>query len=174
MKMHWVSELMLRKSETANTGWEILILVFWNIKQQQTEAHCFFNRTVQSRLPDGQQEATEEAERTASLWDPRVGRYCRSLEMARFHCRPQFYLTVSFHSVRNGSWRNQIPSVHIGIRSNEEETKVHFSVQLNQYAIGQILVRPGPEPQLSMSDLNISTILKLHQLFNLHYFDQAA
>ena len=153
----------------------------FSILEYQTAAnwgtYCFLNRTVQTvfkqTLPDRQQEATEEAEGLQASETHGVGRYCRSLEKARFHCTPQFYLTMSFHSVRSGSWRNQIPSVHIGTKLNEEETKVHFSVQFNQCAIGQILVRPGHEPQPSMSDLNISTILKPHQLFNLFFWSSS-
>lgn len=67
-----------------------------------------------------------------------------------------------------------MPSVHIGTGLNEEETKVHFSAQFNRCAVGQVLGGPGPEPQLSTSDLHISKMLKLHQLFNFFYFDQEA
>lgn len=175
LKMHWVSEIMLQKSEIPNKGWEILILVFCNIKWQQTEGHWFFftGHFGADFLTDGRRQQRRQKGLQASEIHS-VSRYSGSLEAARFHCRPQFYPTMSFHSVRNGSWWNQTLSVHIGTRSNEEEAKVHFSVQSDQCVIGQTLVRPGPEPQLSTSDHNIATILKLRQLFNLFYFDQAA
>lgn len=71
MKMHQISATMVQKSEIVNIGGKILILVFWNMKQQQTEGLCvFLNMTGWSRLPDQSQEATEEAARAGSLRDP--------------------------------------------------------------------------------------------------------
>lgn len=42
MKMHGVAVAMLQKSEIANIGWEILILVFWNIKTSSKQRDTVF------------------------------------------------------------------------------------------------------------------------------------